>query len=210
MSGCNSLGDFYIFRKLFLFLATDPFPMKYLMILKILNNDTAYSLPMKQQANENLKLYYIIISRDAKIEKKCTLYPLRGRKDFSFRTKEEPGEISPDSILLTPQGEPLTSTLAEKIKSQISNNMLEVVLVDSRWEKAKSVVDSLPEIQKISLYGYETGAIRKDAPPYGGLASCEALYLTSLFMGKPNPTLLDKYHFKDRFFRLNNLVSHKL
>jgi ribosome biogenesis protein Tsr3 len=165
---------------------------------------------MNQLKNGNLILRYIIISRDEKIEKKCTLYPFRGREDFSFRIRNDPGDISSDSILLTPEGESLTFTLAENIKNRISNNDLEIVLVDSRWKKAKGVVDSLPDIQKVSLKGYETGARRRDPPPKGGLASCEALYLASLFLGQPDHTLLDKYHFKNRFFRLNNLDNHKL
>ena len=159
-----------------------------------------------------LMLRYIIISRDNKKEKKCTLYPLRERPDFSFRTKKDPGTISQHSILLFPKGEPLTRELAEGIKSEFAENdrSIEIVLVDSRWKKAKGIADSLPPMRKVSLEGYKTGAKRKDPPPKGGLASCEALYLTSLFFGKHDLTLLDNFHFKNRFFHLNGLESRKL
>ncbi len=167
---------------------------------------------MEQDSTKDFKLSYNIIARDKKIEKKCTLYPLRGRKDFSFRTKKDPRVISSDSVLLFPNWEPLTLELAENIKDQVTNNenVLEIVLVDSRWKKAKGIADSLPPMRKVSLEGYETGAQRKDPPPKGGLASCEALYLASLFFGKADLTLLDNYHFKNRFFNLNGLDSHKL
>lgn len=155
-------------------------------------------------------LNYIIITRDEKIEKKCTLYPLRGRPDFDFRTLQNPGEFRLDSILLFPDGEPLTAELVNEIKKQISpysskQYWLNIVLIDTRWKKTKGILDLLPRLRKVSLIGYVTGALRKAPPPQGGLASCEALYLASLVFGKPDPTLLDNYHFKDRFFRLNKL-----
>ena len=157
-------------------------------------------------------LKYIIISRDEKQEKKCTLYPLRGRPDFSFRTIKDPGKLSQNSILLFPKGEPLTKELAIKIKEEFAenNDPIEIVLVDSRWKKAMGIVDSLPSIKKVSLKGYETGAKRKDPPPQGGLASCEALYLTSLYFGKPDITLLAYYYFRNRFFKLNNIPNQTI
>jgi hypothetical protein len=88
---------------------------------------------------EDLMLSYIIISRDKKIEKKCTLYPLRKRPDFSFRTKKDPGGFRPNSILLFPDGEPLSTELVHEIKEQLTatdnkkdTKELDIVLVDSR------------------------------------------------------------------------------
>jgi ribosome biogenesis protein Tsr3 len=163
---------------------------------------------------EDLILRYIIISRDEKIEKKCTLYPLRGREDFSFRTKKDSERINANSILLFPDGETLTSQLAEEIKNQLSSSHneegkkeLDIVLIDSRWKKTKVILESLPQLRRVSLRGYVTGAKRKEPPPPGGLASVEALYLTSLLLGKPDSTLLDKYHFRERFFEINGIKS---
>jgi ribosome biogenesis protein Tsr3 len=160
--------------------------------------------------NEELKLNYIIVSRDEKVEKKCTLYPLRGRPDFDFRTIQNLGEFGLDSILLFPNGDPLTSTLVNEIKKQIelANSQqykLNIILIDTRWKKTKGILDSLPKLRKVSLIGYMTGALRKEPPPQGGLASCEALYLTSLLFGNPDTTLLDNYHFRERFLKLNKL-----
>ncbi len=161
-----------------------------------------------QSANEDLKLNYIIISRDAKQEKKCTLHPLRGRSDFSFRTRKNPGEFAPDSILFFPEGEPLNKELASEIKIQVAKDTkeLNIVLIDSRWKKTKGILDSLPQIRRVSLEGYVTGAVRRDPPPQGGLASVEALYLASLLFGKPDLTLFDSYHFRERFMMLNGLT----
>jgi hypothetical protein len=173
---------------------------------------------------DDFKLNYIIISRDDKVEKKCTLYPLRGRADFSFRTRKKPGEFRSDSILLFPDGESITEELVAEIREQIDGNefekdhnkdakgpspeaILDIVLIDSRWKKVKGVLDSLPPLKRVSLEGYETGAVRREPPPSGGLASVEALYLTSLLFGKPDPTLLEKYHFRQRFFEINGIKS---
>jgi len=155
----------------------------------------------------DLMLKYIIISRDDRQDKKCTLYPLRERPDFSFRTKKDPGTISQNSILLFPKGELLTTELAGDIIRELAENdgSNEIVLVDSRWRKAKGIADSLPPMRKVSLEGYETGAKRRDPPPKCGLASCEALYLASLYLGSPDLSLLSNYHFRQRFFKLNGL-----
>jgi ribosome biogenesis protein Tsr3 len=162
------------------------------------------------ESNVEIRLNFIIVSRNEKIEKKCTLYPLRGRLDFDFRIYKNPGEFGSHSILLFPDGEPLTSELVNEVKNQIAPGSskqygLNIVLIDTRWKKTKGILDSLPMLRRVSLIGYVTGALRKDPPPSGGLASCEALYLASLIFGKPDPTLLDNYHFKDRFYELNKL-----
>jgi hypothetical protein len=177
---------------------------------------------MKNQIHleDDFKLNYIIVSRDEKVEKKCTLYPLRGRSDFSFRTMKNPGNFTLNSILLFPDGEPLTTELVYEIRNQLdvngfkeehkneqaTENELDIVLIDSRWKKLKGVLDSLPPLRRVSLEGYETGAVRKEPPPKGGLASVEAIYLASLLFGKPDPTLLDYYHFRKRFFDINGII----
>jgi hypothetical protein len=155
----------------------------------------------------DIRLNYIIISRDSKVEKKCTLYPLRSRPDFSFRTIKDQIPIPSNSILLFPDGEPFSEDLLYDIKGDELHKdpVLNIVLIDSRWKKAKGIADKLQDIRRVSLEGYVTGAQRKDPPPEGGLASVEALYLASLYLGRPDPTLLSNYHFKDRFFGLNGL-----
>lgn len=162
---------------------------------------------MNRELNQGLKLRFIIISRNNKIEKKCTLFPLRGRPDFFFRTQDEKGEITHNSILLFPDGEPFSKELITEIwKSELENNsVLNIVLIDSRWKKARGIAESLPDIRWVTLEGYVTGAQRKDPPPEGGLSSVEALFLASLHMGSPDITLLSNFHFKDRFFELNGL-----
>jgi hypothetical protein len=167
----------------------------------------------ERKPKEDVMLQYIIITRDKKVEKKCTLYPLRGRADFSFRTRKDPGHFKSDSVLLFPGEEPLTTELATEIKEQIikthhemvSENVLEIVLIDSRWKKARGVLGSLPQLRRVSLEGYTTGAVRRDPPPPGGLASIEALFVASLLFEQPDPTLLAHYHFRDRFLKLNEL-----
>jgi hypothetical protein len=160
---------------------------------------------------QDLILNYIVISRNEKIEKKCTLYPLRTRSDFSFRTKKEHGEFPSNSILLFPNGELLTKEVITEIQMQVlegqhkDENVLNIVLIDSRWKKAEGILKTLPRLRKVSLKGYATGAIRRDPPPPGGLASCEALFLTSLLFGNPDSTLLDNYHYRECFFKLNKI-----
>jgi hypothetical protein len=156
---------------------------------------------------KDIELRYLIITRDSNVEKKCTLFPLRGRPDFSFYSKDDPINILSNSIILFPSGEPFSKDIMDDIMSNELENVaiLNIVLIDSRWKKAKGIADNLPDLRKVSLEGYVTGAQRKDPPPRGGLASVEALYLASIHLGRPDPTLLSKYHFKDRFLRLNGL-----
>ena len=159
---------------------------------------------------EDFTLNYIIITRDDKIEKKCTLHPHRSRPDFDFRTRMNHGEFSTNSILLFPDGETLTKELAKEIIDQFINNskiqnLLNIVLIDTRWKKTKWILESLPQLRRVSLVGFVTGALRKDPPPPGGLASVEALYLTSFIFGKPDHSLLENYHFRNRFLKLNAL-----
>jgi hypothetical protein len=162
---------------------------------------------MKNRDGHNIELRYLIITRDSKVEKKCTLFPLRGRPDFSFNSKDDPLDIPYNSMILFPDGEPFSEDLLDDIITDELENegALNIVLIDSRWKKAKGIADGLPDLRKVSLEGYVTGALRKDPPPEGGLASVEALYLASIHLGRPDPTLLSKYHFKDRFLRLNGL-----
>jgi hypothetical protein len=60
-------------------------------------------------------------------------------------------------------------------------------------------------MRMVSLKGYITGAVRRDPPPPGGLASVEALFLASHLLGKPDPTLLSNYHFRRRFLAINRV-----
>ncbi len=157
--------------------------------------------------HHDFELRYIIIKRDSKVEKKCTLFPLRGRPDFSFCSKDDPILIPSNSIILFPDGEPLSRELVYDIMTRELENdkILNIILIDSRWKKAKGINERLPELRRVSLEGYVTGAQRKDPPPRGGLASVEALYLTSIHFGRPDLSLLSNYHFRDRFIRLNGL-----
>jgi len=82
---------------------------------------------------------------------------------------------------------------------------IQVILIDGRWGKVGGLAASLGGLRKISLEGYRTGAVRRRPPPEGGLASVEALFVTSLMFGVPDPSLLEGYHFRDRFLELNGL-----
>ncbi len=152
-----------------------------------------------------IRLRYTVVCYHREPEKKCTLHPLRGRADVEFRSREEPGEFGPGALLLYPDGETLTPELARELPAGAGDGRVEIVLIDSRWSRAAKVLAELPPLRRVSLEGFVTGAERKRPPPAGGLASVEALYVASLMFGRPDLTLLDGYHFKERFLEHNGM-----
>jgi pre-rRNA-processing protein TSR3 len=59
-----------------------------------------------------------------------------------------------------------------------------------------------------SLQGFKTAYPRvskRGTDPDNGLASVEALYIAYHLLGRPLVGLLDHYHWREDFLRLNNL-----
>lgn len=142
----------------------------------------------------------ILIIRDARESvKKCSVAPLKGSRDITIRGwhRDHPIEVG-GHTLLHPEGEPLTAADACR----------PLLVVDSSWHHLAQVSRDLTGIvMKRSIPpGFATAYPRKSRvfdDPETGLASVEALFVALVILGEWREELLNHYHFKDAFLRLN-------
>jgi len=136
-------------------------------------------------------------------KKKCTLSPLENREDIIFF--KYPKDILSDLfgyIILTINAPILT--IKEKERP--------IFLIDATWRYSKKMLDSLPNKEKLIYRSipkiYKSAYPRKqtDCPdPTRGLASIEALFLANYILKRKTDGLLDNYHWKDEFLKINHL-----
>ncbi|MEM9025397.1 MAG: hypothetical protein AAGB06_00530 [Verrucomicrobiota bacterium] len=130
---------------------------------------------------------------------KCSLEPLRGRAGYLFLKAKAGLEVDVGGkMVLAVDAPPLSREDGQR----------ELVLLDSTWRL-------LPDLQKClqgepvyrSIPGnFETAYPRVSKVgdnPVGGLASVEALYLAIRLMGENRLGILDAYHWRDEFLRIN-------
>ncbi|HEY8278050.1 MAG TPA: hypothetical protein VIH99_00410 [Bdellovibrionota bacterium] len=156
----------------------------------------------------NSPRYEILMDRKEN-PRKCTILPQKERQDFAIRYFAGPRPIPAfqSDCLLHIDGEDL---------SQVDKGTYESVgLIDCNWKKVagalQKVVRPLPKLVRIPE-GFETAYPRKNAEgkdPDGGLATIEALFIAGAFLGKWDESLLDKYHFKNEFLKLNEPLWKK-
>ena len=132
---------------------------------------------------------------------KCSLTPLHGRPELTFR-KAHPG------FVLDATGYTLLAMDSPVLSVEDAGRPL--LLLDSTWRllpqlnaclTGEPVFRSLPE--GIPTAYPRVSKVSKD--PLGGLASVEALYLAKRLLGDDDPSLLDDYYWKDAF--LNYVVA---
>jgi len=134
--------------------------------------------------------------------KKCSLHGLEGRSDLQFLIY--PKDFLPDlsAYCLLAIGAPL---LTQEDCEQ------GIFLIDATWRLAERITRQCPRMQMRSLPPiYRTAYPRRQTEcldPEKGLASVEALYLAHLIVKKPVAGLLDAYHWREEFLRINNLYS---
>lgn len=133
--------------------------------------------------------------------KKCSLRGLETRSDFIFITYPYPclPDLK-DYILLTVDAPPLTA-------EEAGHGLL---ILDATWRYAAKMLKPLqhqPHFLCRSLPShYRTAYPRRqqDCPdPERGLASIEAIYLSYHLLQRDTSGLLDQYHWKEQFLRLN-------
>lgn len=135
--------------------------------------------------------------------KKCSLKNLETREDLLFFTypKDKLCDIS-NYVILSLNAPALTDIDADK----------GLLFIDGTWKYAEAMKKilsqdkklqwrSLPNIYKTAYPRVQTGC----PDPTHGLATVEALYLSYLITKKDPTGLLDYYHFKDEFLRINSL-----
>lgn len=137
--------------------------------------------------------------------KKCSLRGLEQRADFIFLTYPYTSLPRLDRyIVLALDAPPLSQT----------DSPFGLLVLDATWRYAAKMFHSLgdqPQFLYRSLPShYRTAYPRRqqDCPdPERGLASIEAIYLSYRILQRETKGLLDFYHWKDNFLRINQIID---
>jgi pre-rRNA-processing protein TSR3 len=134
--------------------------------------------------------------------KKCSLCGLEQRPDFRFFTY--PKEALPDLsgyVLLTIDAPLLTA----------ADRDAGIFLIDGTWNYAALMERQLTKPHRFERRSlpthYRTAYPRRQqdcADPSRGLASVEALYVAYMILGRNQEGLLNRYHWRNEFFKLND------
>lgn len=134
--------------------------------------------------------------------KKCSLRGLEGREDLLFLTypfKELP-PLQNYLMLVVDGAPPLTYQDRER----------DLLFLDSTWRylpKMVNAVDRYFPVEKRVLPGvYMTAYPRTQedcVDPSRGLSTLEALYIAYRILGRNTEGLLDHYHWRDSFIKIN-------
>jgi pre-rRNA-processing protein TSR3 len=127
---------------------------------------------------------------------------LESREDFRFYTyPDEVLPILPGYILLTLDGEPLSSADSDK----------GLLILDGTWRYAEKMYNFVAPKQvwvKRSIPAHWRTAYprrQSDCPnPEQGLASIEAIYAAYHVLGRDTAGLLEGYHWRDAFLKVPN------
>jgi rRNA small subunit aminocarboxypropyltransferase len=139
-----------------------------------------------------------IIVRDPRENaKKCSVLPLKGRKDLEFHIfpVKEPLALA-GYIRLAAEGPDLSS----------ADRACGILLLDGSWRSAGKMHAAFGAVPPRSLSGWKTAYPRVSklgTDPTNGLASIEALFLAYHLLGRSTDGLLDHYHWADAFLKLN-------
>ncbi len=151
--------------------------------------------------------YEILVDRTER-PKKCTILPLAYREDFHIVRFDRRYPIRPlaGSLLLHPDGALLTTHPADRIER---DEGIVLSAIDCNWRRLDAilgrVVGPLPPQVRIPD-GFLTAYRRRnqrDLDPEGGLATIEALFLASAFLGVWDESLLKEYAMAAEFLALN-------
>jgi pre-rRNA-processing protein TSR3 len=141
-----------------------------------------------------------IIVRHAKENpRKCTILPLRGRPGIvilGYPVKHRPDLTG--YVRLAADGPELSTADADR----------GLLLLDGSWRWAGAMTRAFEDVPPRSLHGWQTAYPRVSklgTDPDNGLASVEALYIAHRILGRPTEGLLDHYHWRDEFLRVNGL-----
>jgi pre-rRNA-processing protein TSR3 len=141
----------------------------------------------------------LIVRHTKENPRKCSVLPLRGRPDLIFLNypvKERP--LLEGYIRLAAEGPELTAADAAR----------GVLLLDGSWRWAAGMTRAFADVEPRSLHGYQTAYPRVSklgTDPDNGLASVEALFVAYHILGRPTEGLLDHYHWRAEFLRINGL-----
>ena len=139
----------------------------------------------------------VIVVHPKERRSKCSVEPLRGRDQFEFVRFPDPVPLSLDGYVRLGMGGPIIS---EKDRDH------GLLLLDGTWKLAARMEPFYKDLPVRSLPSIKTAYPRTSkvfADPDGGLATIEALYAALRLMKHDVVGLLDHYHWKDEFLKLN-------
>jgi pre-rRNA-processing protein TSR3 len=141
----------------------------------------------------------VIVRHSHENPRKCSVLPLRGRRDLLFLNYPVSHRPSLEGyIRLAAEGPVLSAADASA----------GVLLLDGSWRWAESMTRDFLEVPPRSLQGYRTAYPRVSklgTDPANGLASVEALFVAYHLLGRPTAGLLDHYRWTAEFLRVNGL-----
>jgi pre-rRNA-processing protein TSR3 len=143
----------------------------------------------------------LIVRTPKENPRKCSILPLHGRPDLvflSYPLRQRPPLEG--YVRLAAEGPPLSRDDAER----------GLLLLDGSWRWAGEMTRAFLDVPPRSLTGYRTAYPRvskQGTDPDNGLASVEALFIAYHVLGRPTDGLLDHFHWKDEFLRLNGLTD---
>lgn len=141
--------------------------------------------------------------------KKCSLRGLETRTDMRFFTYPRDALPPLDGYVMLSMDGPLLSE---------DDNQYGLFLIDGTWRYADVMGrfvarTGAPVIHRSLPASLRTAYPRRQddcAEPERGLASVEALYAAYVLMGRSGEGILDNYHWRDEFLRINDKLSPHL
>ncbi len=141
----------------------------------------------------------LIVVHPRERKAKCTVRPLKGLPGIEFRQFPLRQPI-PAGYVRLGLGGPVLS------ENEVHSGL---VILDGTWRWAGRMEAELAEIPVRSLPPMRTAYPRSSKvfdDPHDGLATVEALYAALTILGRPTKQILDHYHWRDEFLRLNAAV----
>lgn len=138
--------------------------------------------------------------------RKCSLRGLEERADFSFFTYPKQQLPSLDGyVMLVMEGAPDLSP------ADCDRGLF---ILDATWRHAQVMMRQVQAatvncVRRTLPSHFRTAYPRRQddcVAPDRGLASIEAIYIAYLLMGRDVSGLLDRYHWREAFLELNDLV----
>jgi pre-rRNA-processing protein TSR3 len=140
----------------------------------------------------------IIIVHPRERRSKCSVESLRDQHDFLFCTFPDPVKVDLSNYVRLGIGGPLLSA---------ADSHRGLLLLDGTWRLAARMEPFYAHVDVRSLPPTQTAYPRKSSvypDPNEGLATIEALYAALRILGRNRTSLLDHYHWKNEFLRLND------
>jgi pre-rRNA-processing protein TSR3 len=143
----------------------------------------------------------VIVRHPRERPSKCSVYPLR----------DHPGLIFLEYPLAAPPGlDGYVRLAVEGPALSAADAACGLLILDGSWRWTEVMTKAFAFVPPRSLQGYRTAYPRVSklyVDPAEGLATVEALYLAHHLLGRPTAGLLDHYHWRAEFLRLNGLPA---